>query len=366
MPTAASWTEAPGRGRRRRHLRRLRARWRSGRRRRATAGPLRSARHHRARRRGPGVLRAGDRADRRRDVLNAAPGALAGFLALAVVSAVASGGGRELLSASRRSPSRSARPPTTSAPCCWLPLNIAWLLQAWVLLGATAYADGPGAGGSPPRWSILLWILVATAPAQVVAWAVEAVRRGPAGWCDHPRGRGRHGGVGGRLYSAAASASLDALPTRVARAGVDGQARGHVAGLLALVVAGPGGPRRRDRALPRAAGTPATSLRSRARATPPGPALGHRPGRAAAHRPGVDVAVGPDAPRHRGLAVGPGLVGLAGGLDWTRLTILPGLVASGGALLFGVNAWCLDGRGALWRESLPVEPGPSSTPGRSC
>jgi hypothetical protein len=38
------------------------------------------------------------------------------------------------------------------------------------------------------------------------------------------------------------------------------------------------------------------------------------------------------------------------------LTMLPGLVASGGALLFGVNAWCLDGRGALLRDSLPVSP----------
>jgi len=38
------------------------------------------------------------------------------------------------------------------------------------------------------------------------------------------------------------------------------------------------------------------------------------------------------------------------------LSILPGLVASGGALLFGVNSWCLDGRGALWRDSLPVAP----------
>jgi hypothetical protein len=37
--------------------------------------------------------------------------------------------------------------------------------------------------------------------------------------------------------------------------------------------------------------------------------------------------------------------------------VLPGLVASGGALLYGVNAWCLDARGALWRESLPVSPG---------
>jgi hypothetical protein len=39
------------------------------------------------------------------------------------------------------------------------------------------------------------------------------------------------------------------------------------------------------------------------------------------------------------------------------VTILPGLVVSGGALLFGVNSWCLDGRGALWRESLPATPG---------
>jgi hypothetical protein len=62
-------------------------------------------------------------------------------------------------------------------------------------------------------------------------------------------------------------------------------------------------------------------------------------------------------PMRRGLAVlaiGPGLVALAGGLEWSQMTILPGLVASGGALLFGVNAWCLEGRGGLWRESLPV------------
>jgi hypothetical protein len=56
------------------------------------------------------------------------------------------------------------------------------------------------------------------------------------------------------------------------------------------------------------------------------------------------------------LAIGPGLVALCGNLQWASMTILPGLVASGGALLFGVNAWCLDGRGALWRENLPVRP----------
>src|SRR5690606_4996711 len=56
------------------------------------------------------------------------------------------------------------------------------------------------------------------------------------------------------------------------------------------------------------------------------------------------------------VALVPGAVALAGGLEWRMLTVFPGLVVSGGALLFGVNVWCLDGRGALWRESLPVAP----------
>jgi hypothetical protein len=64
-------------------------------------------------------------------------------------------------------------------------------------------------------------------------------------------------------------------------------------------------------------------------------------------------------PMRRGmvvLALFPGLVAVAGSFEWDMLGIFPGLVASGGALLFGVNSWCLDGRGALWRDSLPALP----------
>jgi hypothetical protein len=71
------------------------------------------------------------------------------------------------------------------------------------------------------------------------------------------------------------------------------------------------------------------------------------------------VGIWRSLPLRRGLlvlALMPGLIAFGGHLGWERLTILPGLVASGAALLFGVNAWCLDGRGALWRESLPVSP----------
>lgn len=56
------------------------------------------------------------------------------------------------------------------------------------------------------------------------------------------------------------------------------------------------------------------------------------------------------------LSVVPGLASLAYSTEWAMLTMIPGLVASGASLLFGVNAFCLDGRGLLWRETMPVEP----------
>ena len=60
------------------------------------------------------------------------------------------------------------------------PLNIAWIMQAWLLLGMASYALGPDA-----LWAyelpLLLWILAATALAQVVGWLAEGVRRGPHG-----------------------------------------------------------------------------------------------------------------------------------------------------------------------------------------
>jgi hypothetical protein len=64
-------------------------------------------------------------------------------------------------------------------------------------------------------------------------------------------------------------------------------------------------------------------------------------------------------PLRRGLLVLtllPGLGGLVTGVEWSFVILLPGLIASGVTLLCGVNAWALDGRGALWRESLPVDP----------
>jgi len=278
---------------------------------------------------------------------------------IAVVSAVASGGGRELLA---RDPA-AVHPisPTTDhlGALVLAPLNIAWLLQAWTLLGAASY----GAGAGPLvalQTAMLLWLVLATAVGQVVAWGVEGVRRL------------RFGEVGVRLLTVAAVVVvlllqlddrlvplLDQVPTvRVVAISVGGVTAawwgvvGTLAGLsVAAVVLG---------ALPAHLATrrvPHDELRVESES--------HR----ARPLPRSDLAVllrtdrgsvWRAVPMRRGLAVlaiGPGVVALVGDLDWVQLTILPGLVASGGALLFGVNAWCLDGRGGLWRESLPVGAG---------
>jgi hypothetical protein len=53
------------------------------------------------------------------------------------------------------------------------------------------------------------------------------------------------------------------------------------------------------------------------------------------------------------LGIVPGAVSGLADLDWASLVMLPGLVAAGAGLLFGVNAFCLDGTGALWLASQP-------------
>lgn len=287
------------------------------------------------------------------------PTALAGFLGLAVVSAVASGGGRELLD---RDPAGvlPVSPTTDHLGALLLaPLNIAWLLQGWTLLGTTAYALGP-AGLAPAQAVVLVWLAVATALAQVVAWTFEGVRRT------------RHGIavvrvvtvvlLGAALGLQAAGALvplLDRLPTRRVVVGmVGGVSWSWAATLAALLVA-----------LVVAVALGAVPAHLAARRTPRDE-VGVESGRYAARRlPRSDLAalvrtdrgsVWRAVPMRRGiavLAVGPGAVALLGDLPWSTMTVLPGLVASGGALLFGVNAWCLEGRGGLWRESLPVAPG---------
>lgn len=278
----------------------------------------------------PALAAAGDELDR---LLGPA------FVALVMVGAsgaIASGGGRELLA---RDPAavHPISPVTDHLGALLLaPLGAGWLIQAWVLLVLVAAVAGPGA-----QPVALGWLAAATALAQAVGWAAEYLRRRrvPA-WLALPlAGLGaapagtvadvvRAGSVAER--GLAALALLGATALLVA-----------VGALLAVVTARrvPRDETRRETAQHAPRSLPGSDL-----------AVLRRTDRASVWR---------SVPLRRGtvlLALAPGTVALAGGLPWSALVLLPGLVASGCVLLFGVNLWCLDGRGMLWRESLPVAP----------
>lgn len=298
----------------------------------------------------------------RNDVLILMPSGYLGILAISLVSSAASGGGRELLPRDQA----VAYPvsPTTDhlGALLMAPLNIAWLVQAWALLAATAYAIGP-------RWGLLLaqvpqvaWLLTATAVAQLVGWCVEWVRRGPHGVLLVRSVTGAFAAVAAVLiFTHKMSDVLDNSPTvRITVAVIRG-ADGDIVpwlkvvtsivlfGLAAIVL----GALVADRVMRR---PPREEMKVETAPRQPRP----NPASTLAALVRTDRSgIWRSVPLRRGLAVlalMPGSVAIAGSLRWDTLCVMPGLVCSGGALLFGVNSWCLDGRGALWRDSLPVSP----------
>lgn len=289
------------------------------------------------------------------------PSAYIGVLVISMISAASSGGGRELLP--RDQGVAFPVSPTTDhlGALLMAPLNIAWLLQCWTVLAATAFVAGPG-NLLLAQVPVLLWLAVATASAQVVAWLVEWLRRGPAGiWAVRAVFVVAALTLGTLIVTDALVPMLDrSFTLDVALAALQGS-EGQwmpwlktvlllvLAAVVAVVVGAVAA-----HALARRPVREETRVESAVQARRPNPASDFvaliRVDRAGVWR---------SVPLRRGfavLAVLPGLVALASGLEWYMINILPGLVASGGALLFGVNAWTLDGRGALWRESLPVSP----------
>ncbi|QZY29033.1 hypothetical protein [Nocardioides coralli] len=298
--------------------------------------------------------------DRRLEIAVLLPSAMAGILAISAISSVASGGGRELIT--REQGVAFPVSPTTDHLGALLlaPLNIAWLIQAWVLLGATAYALANPVQVAFAQVVMVLWLGIATALGQVIAWTVEAVRRRPRGVVTMRVVLGALAVTG--LYvqlSGQLTDVLDRVPTLwlVVGAVTDDVGRWALTvavqvGVLALtVLAGTIPAHWAARRLPH------DELRVEADTRTPRP----MPWSQLTALLRIDRAsVWRAVPMRRGmavLAIGPGLVALLGDLPWSTITVLPGLVVSGGALLFGVNAWCLDGRGLLWRENLPAEPG---------
>jgi hypothetical protein len=297
------------------------------------------------------------------DLLLLLPTAHLAFLLTTTMAIIGSGGGRELLPRDQAI-AFPVSPITDHIGAVLLaPLNVAWIIQAWSLLGATAFVTGPhrlllvAATG-------VLWLVVATCVAQAVAWCVEFVRRGPYGllivralWAVLAVAAAlviATGSMARLADEVSAQASWITLVV-IAPAGgewttwVLGGAAMTVAGALALIAGGFVATRVARR-------SPREEARAEGQAFTPRPMP--RSELAALVRTDRG-SVWRSVPLRRGFAVLgllPGLVAAGGQLDWSMMSILPGLVAAGGALLFGINAWCLDGVGALWRDSLPVDP----------
>jgi hypothetical protein len=309
----------------------------------------------------PAYLRIPFGAKHAEDLVAVLPSLYLGFALLSALAAISSGGGREVVPRDQLVGYPVSVVTEHFAALLLAPLNIAWLLQAWTLLGTTSYVLGPS-NLPAVALPVLLWIGVATATGQAGGWAFEGLRRGPHGVLVTRTlvGLGA-AGLAGLVASDRLTGLLDQSPTvHVYLSAVYGSAGlwpGWILGvgvlLAMLIVVALAGLVPARWALLRA-------LREEARLE-----SGHRepqpdPTSDLAALLRIDRAsIWRAVPLRRGLLVLgllPGGVALAGAISWDLITILPGLVASGGALLFGVNAWCLDGRGALWRDSLPISP----------
>jgi hypothetical protein len=281
-----------------------------------------------------------------------------GFLLLSVSSAMSSGGGRELLSRSEAAIHPISPASEHFGALLLAPVNLAWLVQMWGLLAVSALVAEP-AHLLGAQLVVLAWVLAASTIGQAIGWTVEGVRRT------------EHGVLAVRVVSVAfllVVAGLQlagalgpivrALPTTLL-AETAPTTRWPIAVLVLLLVA----------AVMTLVGTrpaawalglpPREELRVQSGVHEARPAPKSRwltPERALLRRLDRD-SVWRSVGLRRGLLVlgiGPGLVALVAGLQWSSVILLPGLTASGAALLFGVNAWCLDGKGMVWRETLPV------------
>jgi hypothetical protein len=297
--------------------------------------------------------------ERAADALVLAPVAYLSVAGIAVLAPLVAGGGNELFPAEQLV-AYPVRPETVFAgSLVQAPLNLAWTVQLVGLLGLTSYVT------AGDRWPVLAlatclaYVAAVTVAGQAIGWLVVGLRAGTVG----RRATGiaavaLAAGFGGLSVTGRVTRFVEAAPsTEVVLSAVNG-AQGELApwaaGTLALVLLTVAtlavGRRACAWALrqPGRAATTGESARVRRRQLRNG-AFGQLTvtDRASVWR---------SPSLRRGLLVLgllPGLAAAAARLDWPSLVLLPGLVAAGAGLLFGVNAFCLDGPGALWLGSLP-------------
>jgi hypothetical protein len=290
--------------------------------------------------------------------LELAPAAFLGFGVLAVVAPLTAGGGNEIIPSSQLV-AYPVRPRTVFLGGLMLaPANLVWVVQLLVLAAETSYLTLDG-HRLPGGITTTAYVVCLTILGQALAWGVVGLRQTQLGRRI----------VGALMLTLLVSAFvivrggfaddvLAASPTHaVVRAITSGPGtRWSITTgvlLLASVLGVLVGARACGWAISRptdvtSTGTSVVVRRRAARRTP----LGEL---AAVDRASVWRA---SALRRGGLVLGvlPGAAAIGVAVPWQSLVVLPGLVAAGAGLLFGVNAFCLDGSGAVWLASLPHDP----------
>ena len=309
------------------------------------------------------LVTGGGLVDRTGEIATLLPSAMLGFGLFCVIAPLSAGGGTELIPEAELVAYPVRVPTLVRLSLILTPLNIAWYLQVLVLVAATSYAVRGPAGPGLPLGVLVVFMVACTAVGQALGWALVGVRR---------TRRGRRGTwllFGGALAVVAwvvitdrGPALLDNAPTthvlfaqlRVARLDLVGATpvvlvlvAATVVGYLAAVHIASWALRR-----PGDLGIDGPLARPvRRRDNPATASLALRQ---------VDRAsVWRSPPLRRGLlvlGVLPVAAAVIASLPWSSIALLPPLVASGAALLFGVNALSLDGSGALWIATMPHDP----------
>jgi len=287
------------------------------------------------------------------------PTAWTAFLLTACLASIAAAGGRELLPRDRAVSFPVSAAADHLGALTLTPLNVAWSIQAVGLATLTAYGVGSGPTLLPALAATVVWIVAATAVGQLVGWLSELVRTFRFGRQTLWLLAGASTVATVLLVASGQTISLlDRLPTTAVYVGAITPDLGRyvltqlavmAVAVVAVVAAVP-----LAEQLSRRPGLDRGRTESRRRRRREQPASTFWAAVAGDVR-----SVVRSPPLSRGLALMVltplGIAALVE-LPWSAVILLPGLVAAGTGLLYGVNAAALDGHGALWRESLPGRP----------
>lgn len=299
--------------------------------------------------------------EQRLNLALAAPTFYVGFLILAMLAPLVSGGGYELYPADQLV-AFPARPATIFRGTVILaPINLAWMLNVIALFMVTSFATGDPAWIPTSRALLVVaaFVAMATVLGHALGWAVMGIRQ-------TRRGRWATNVVGFSIVLAALFVFwtdnvllvLDKSPTSevliAASDGYDGDlarwaTRVVILAATALILVKVG-----DAVTAWALRRPGDhSDRTSSR---PIPLRSMRHSVLSALLAVDHASVWRSTPLRRGvmvLVVVPGVIAAFAGMSWQSLILVPGLIAAGAGLLFGINAFTLDSTGAMWLSTLP-------------